>query len=49
MAHVQATAVEKAIQAGKRECAEYPLDESLVLAETMDIIRAQIGVKSVCL
>ena len=40
----QAIAVQDAVLAGKTEAAEMPLDESVVLAETMDEIRRQLGV-----
>ncbi|RLN49040.1 hypothetical protein BBJ29_009129 [Phytophthora kernoviae] len=40
----EAEAVTKAIRSGQRQCAEYPLEESLGMAKIMDEIRKSIGV-----
>ena len=41
--HYEAAEVMACLQAGKRESALVPLDESLAIAETMDQVRTQIG------
>jgi dihydrodiol dehydrogenase / D-xylose 1-dehydrogenase (NADP) len=41
----QAAAVQGCLARGELESAEHPNDEMLALLETMDVIRAQIGVE----
>ncbi|MCC7495161.1 MAG: Gfo/Idh/MocA family oxidoreductase [Fimbriimonadaceae bacterium] len=41
----QAAAVMAALRAGQTECAVMPLDETLAIAETLDALRAQMGVR----
>ena len=41
----EAEAVRRCLVDGKTECETIPLDESLIIAETMDSILEQLGVK----
>ena len=41
----EAEAVRRCLVEGKTECNAMPLDETLVIAETMDNILKQLGVK----
>ena len=41
----EAEAVRQCLIEGKTECDAMPLDETLVMAETMDTILKQLGVK----
>lgn len=41
----QAQAVDSAVEAGLRECVEFPLDESLTIATVLDEVRRQLGVR----
>ena len=41
----EAEAVRRCLVEGKMECEAMPLDETLIIAETMDAILEQIGVK----
>ena len=43
--HYEAAEVMECLRQGKTESATMPLDESVAIAETLDQIRAQIGVK----
>jgi len=44
----QAKAVEDCIKAGQLECPEYPLEESIVVAQIMDTYRKQVGIVYPC-
>jgi len=41
----EAEAVRRCLVEGKTECEAMPLDETLIIAETMDSILEQLGVK----
>jgi hypothetical protein len=43
--HHEAAEVMECLRQGKTESATMPLDESVSIAETLDQVRAQIGVK----
>jgi hypothetical protein len=45
---LQAEAVEQCIAQGLTESAEYSLDETLAITQTMDEVRRQLGVKYPC-